>query len=499
MLLPFAGLFLTTSCLLPQSPEPRAVPTGFEEGLDRLVTEHMATEHLPGVAVVVVREGQTVFSRGWGFADLDSERMVDPERTLFRIGSVSKAVTALAVARLVDQGRLSLSDDVARFVSGIENPSEFEEPVTVWNLLTHTGGFDQVGGPSRHVYDFERPLPERRALRPSLGEWLGDHNLRRVTPAGGMFRYDTYGISLAGHVLEQVTEQSFAEAMSQELFAPLGMERSFVGVPSERFEELAVGYGWLENGYHPAAYEVYASTPASSIDATPADMGRLLQALTGGGANSNGRLLSPEATQRVLAPQYRPHPRYAGITHGFFESTTLGRDESVAIHTIGHGGMNLGFWTRFEVFTESRIGFVVVTNRDPEAGGGRIGLGTELEGFLAEQLIGELPPRELPLAAADAEVDLGQYVGRYVGGVYCHSCTEEEYALGGWRHGAPREAVLDEGRLRVDGHLYVPTAEPDVLVREDGTSELFFGRDAEGRVTYYSSPEEPSVTERLAD
>ncbi|MEO0975363.1 MAG: serine hydrolase domain-containing protein, partial [Pseudomonadota bacterium] len=85
-----------------------------------VVREVMADEHLPGVAVVVVREGRTMFSRGYGLADVARRIPVDPQATLFRIGSVSKALTALAITRLADLGQLSLEDHVADYYEGFE-------------------------------------------------------------------------------------------------------------------------------------------------------------------------------------------------------------------------------------------------------------------------------------------------------------------------------------------------------------------------------------------
>ncbi len=184
--------------------------------VDAVVQQQMADTHLPGAAVVVVLNGETVLKRGYGLADVEAGRRVDPDKTLFRIASVSKALTCLAVTRLVQEGELSLDDDVAKFSPGTRNVSSGK--------------------------------------------------LRRVTAPGLHSRYDTCGISLAGLAIEHATELSSR----------------------------------------------HATTPTSSVDSTPADMGRLLEALTGGGANSHGGLFGQATCEAVLSPQYRPHPCSGG-------------------------------------------------------------------------------------------------------------------------------------------------------------------------------------------
>ncbi len=145
-----------------------------------------------------------------------------------------------------------------------------------------------------------------------------------MSPAGEYFRYGTYGSTLAGAIIEKVTGQPYATAMRKEMFEPLGMSRSFVEADEKHLKDLALGYGFVGDRYVSQPYEVYVTTPASSVDATPADMGRLLEALTGDGANTNGRFLSPQTARTVLAPQFRPHPEFLGLSHGLRESYARG-------------------------------------------------------------------------------------------------------------------------------------------------------------------------------
>lgn len=484
----------------PLSPSPRETsPERLAAVIDAVVAEEMKATHLPGAAVVIVQRGKVLLQRGYGLADVDTGRAVDPEKTLMRIGSVSKAMTALAVRRLIDAGKLRWDQDVTRAVPGVLNPGNVEGPVTLWNLLTHTGGFDQIGGPDRHVYRFELPLEERKALRPSLGEYLSGGRLRRVTPAGQVFRYDTYGITLAGHLVEQATELPFPQAMRKTLFEPAGMDSTFIEAEGESLEKLALGYGWVDGEYVAQPYEVYVTTPASSVDATPADMGRLLIALTGGGTGPRGRLFSEEALAEILGPQYRAHPRYAGITHGLWESPSVSPPDGPGIWSVGHGGSMRGYFTQFEIFPGPGLGFFVITNRAPEAGGGDIGLGSAVMRAALAELVGEIPPAPILAADPDRQVDLEAYSGSYFNGVHCRTCTPEELALGGWARGQSIVVEPTEGGLRLGNYVYLPTAEDDVFVRNDGQSEVLFGRDAAGRVAFYVDSRGPYAMERMED
>ncbi|MEO0424219.1 MAG: serine hydrolase domain-containing protein [Pseudomonadota bacterium] len=463
-----------------------------ERAIDPVVAEVMAEEHLPGAAVVVVREGRTEVARGYGLADVAEHTAVDPHRTLFRIGSVSKALTALAITRLADLGKVSLEGNVADYYAGFEdvpNTSGSRAPVRLWHLLTHTGGFDQVGI-ARHVWQLDRPLAERKALRPSLREFLQRGNLRRVSAPGEHFRYDTYGITLTGVVIEDVTGQPYADAMQSVLFAPVGMTRTFVEVPPEFMADLATGYGYDDGKYTPAPYEVYVTTPASSIDSTPADMGRLLEVLTGDGSDA----LSRRAVLAVLAPQYRPHQGFPGITHGLFENLTA--HDRHPTRSIGHGGSMLGYHTSLTLIPSLRAGVFVVTNRDPEAGGGPISIhGRVLEAVLdVLHAPASLPTWEVP--GPGEQANLAPFAGGYAYGVFCHTCTAQEYERGGWRRGPLQEVRVEAGALIIGERSYYAAAEPGMFVRSDGRQRVYFKRDASGQVSSFSYDTSPDVFER---
>ena len=113
-----------------------------EAFLDPLVARCLDKFHVPGAVVVVVQDGQTVIAKGYGYADVGKKIPVDPDKTLFRVASVSKPFTATAVMQLVERGSINLQDYVTTYVSRLPIQRSYSEPVTIAQLLTHTAGFD---------------------------------------------------------------------------------------------------------------------------------------------------------------------------------------------------------------------------------------------------------------------------------------------------------------------------------------------------------------------
>ncbi len=463
----------------------------FDSNVDRAVQQAMKQHRVPGSAVVIVRNGKTIFNRGYGQANIERSIPVDPDKTLFRIGSISKALTLLTITRLVDDGRLKMDDDVSKIFPGIKNSHGFKEPVTIQNLLTHTSGFDQIGGRDRQVRNFDQTLAERKAARTSIADFLRANRLRRVNPAGEFYRYDTYGTTLAGAIIESRTGKAYADAMKVEMFAPLGMKNTFVEADSEHLPDLATGYEMHDGRNMPQPYEVYVTTPASSIDSTAADMGRLLEALTGKGANEHGRLFSSGTARAVLAPQFRPHPEFSGVTHGLHESFNASGQFAKPVRTVDHGGTMLGFQSQMAIIPQYNVGVFVVTNQS----GGRNPLGAAVMRAVVESLPDVPKRRAIAVPERDLERDLSEFVGDYYYGVYCHECTSEELAAGAWRRGPSRAVTSQDGALTIGNDQYLPRGD-DVFVRSDGENMVYFGRNDQQKISFFVYASSPDTFER---
>ena len=431
--------------------------------LDPILEDAMAAEHIPGAAISIVKDGKMIYSRGFGVADMESGRPVDPDRTIFRIGSITKAVTAMGLLRLIDQGRIKLDADVNEYLRDFKLEDRYGSPVTSWHLLSHTGGFDQIGA-NRNF--------EKIAKRPSLASFL-KRDLRRIRAPGRESCYDTYGISLAGYLSEAVTGQSYSDYMRREVFEPLGMSRSYVEVPEALKADLSLGYSYGDSGYGSLGYEYYASLPASSVGATVTDMAKLMTALLGDGSNKHGRLFSAEMAARVREPQFRPHPELDGFAWGFWEASWR------QLRILEHGGTMRGYSSQMYLIPDESLGIYVAVNRDGETGP-RVNLPRTVLGRLLawwySSMKGESPaPRPKPLP-----IDTTRFAGNYIGNLYCHTC----YAGEGWP--ADTDAAVIEsvgpGTIRLSTSLF-HAVEPLLFVRSDGRRKIAFFVDDQGRVT----------------
>lgn len=457
----FALLLQAGLLALTQAPDARFGPDEVWDLLDGLVPAQMERDRVPGAAVAVVMDGEIVFLEGYGSARLEPETPVSPETTLFRIGSVSKTFTCMALARALEKKQLAFDGEIAPYLGGlaIRTLGPALPPLRFWHLVTHSAGFDQIGL-DRQAMQAADQLTPRQFL---------EGRLVRVRPPGSASCYDTYAITLAGYLVEQLTGKPFARALREEIFVPLGMERTFVQAPEELRGDLALGYGLEHEELLSQPYEYYNTQPASSIDSTAHDMARWMIALLGGGDDGKERVFAPATLALLRAPQFRNHPELPGFSLGFWE------EWHGAERAVWHGGTMLGFSTRVTLFPERRLGIFSSCNRD-----GETGPYPRLNDVIADELAQRIVA---PAAARDSssspdEIDLSPFVGSYADSCYCHTCPEG--SGWGWRPFEVRAAGKDEleffgARWRAAGGL---------VFRKPGGDPAVFRADARGRITH---------------
>lgn len=211
-----------------------------EAFLDGFFAQQLEGHRIPGAAVSVVRGGEVLVAKGYGQADVEAEEPVVADETLFRIASTSKLFTATAVMHLVEEGKLDLNEDVNVYVDDVEVPDTYPgRPVTLRHLLTHTAGFEEsfTGTGARDAADVQ-----------PLGEYLSGKTPARVRPPGEAMAYSNYGISLAGHVVEEVSGIPFERYVEKNVFDPLDMESTtFAQPPAPDLRE--VGHGLRRRGH----------------------------------------------------------------------------------------------------------------------------------------------------------------------------------------------------------------------------------------------------------
>lgn len=314
--------------------------------VDSFMTARMASDRIPGAGFVFVQNGRVLMTRGYGLANVAQQRPVLPESTIWRVGSISKVFTATAVMQLVDRGAVDLDAPIDRYVRRVAIPRTYPDSVTVRQLLNHTAGFDEV-----------RPGTQAQTrdglLR--LDQFLNGR-LVRVRPPGRTTAYSTYGITLAGEMIEEVSGVTYENFLQRNIWEPLGMRRSGIDVPTTLQGDVAMGYEISGDSLVSQPWEWYHTAPASSINATVADIGRFLIAQLAPAGVAAARILSDSALREMHRQQVTMHPSIPGYALGFYE------DYVGDLRVLEHGGNTAGFSALMVLIPSENAGFFVVNH-----------------------------------------------------------------------------------------------------------------------------------------
>jgi CubicO group peptidase (beta-lactamase class C family) len=462
--------------LLPARSQPQGPsdPAELEAFLDELFAKHMDEYHIAGAAVAVVKDGKLYFAKGYGYADLDKGIPVDPEQTIFAVGSVGKVFTWTAVMQLAEQGKLDLEADVNTYLD-FRIPDTYPQPITLKHLMTHMSGFEEkwVGSV---VSDADDRVPAR--------EWLVSHLARRVRPPGDCIAYSNYNAMLAGYIVERVSGQPYDQYIQEHILDPLGMLHSTAQspMPADLRPYASVGYTYLDGAFQvpPDFMSQPALVPSGGHQASVTDMARFMIAhlKDGRGSNENipeARILEETTMQQMHSTLYTPDPRFLGIAYGFFDFSYNGQ------RTIGHRGYSAPMHSLLLLLPDQNLGVFVNYN---SAGGGNIA--DPHVGFQKAFYDHYFPaPAVEPLQPpADFAERAGRFVGIYRQTAFPYTSFQKVGSL----FGGQTAVVSDSG----DGTLLFSTdfgegrfveVEPLYFRQVDGPRSAVFREDDRGRLT----------------
>jgi CubicO group peptidase (beta-lactamase class C family) len=356
-----AGAAATPPPLPAQAPDPAAAIARVERGLlpalevegrprgPYTLEERMRHHGVPGVSIAVMDGGRIVWAKGYGVEEAGTDRPVTAA-TLFQAASISKPVAALGALRLVDGGRLTLDDDVNRWLrSWRVPPSEAANgrAVTLRGLLTHTGGLTVHGFPGYASRD-EAPG--------TVGVLRGDGNTAAVlvdTEPGTLWRYSGGGYTVMQLLVEEVIGEPFADAMRRLVLEPLGMRRSTFEQPLPPGLRPHAAAGHAADGSAVSGrFHTYPEMAAAGLWTTPADLLRYARGVHAAYDGENGAVLSPGLARAMLT---------AGM--GGYGLGPVVEGDGDALR-FSHGGANRGFRAQFVSFARGGRGVAVMTNSD---------------------------------------------------------------------------------------------------------------------------------------
>lgn len=363
---------------------------GLADFVDGVMAQQIATREVAGAVVTVVYRDKVLFSRGYGFADIDKGIAVDGQQALFRPGSVSKMFTWTALLQQVEAGRVDLDADVNKYLD-FQIPAYEGQPIRVRDLLSHTPGMSDVGG-------LTAPTPDK--IQPYV-EWMKTHIPARLWRPGTETSYSNYGSVLAGYIVERVSGEAFPDYVEKHIFAPLGMNSTTFRepLPAALAPRMASGYQVKDGRLVAEPFELFSPVmPAGSGTSSGPDMARFMMAMMNGGALGKARILKPASVKLLMTNSVANAPGLPGMAHGFFVVREKGP------RMVGHGGNTGDFHSNMILAPEAGLGFFISETGGEGSYGGR----TEL----TEAIIGRLfPVAPAPRVAAPANetLPLGAY------------------------------------------------------------------------------------------
>ena len=460
-----------------------------EAFLDDFFATTMEQYHIAGAAMAVVKDGKVFFTKGYGYKDIANGIPVDPEETMFRVGSNTKPFTWTAVMQLAEQGKADLDADVNTYLD-FRVPDTFPQPITLKHLMTHTSGFGERWLESL-VSDDSELISER--------EWLVSNMPARIFAPGEAVGYSNYNAMLAGYIVSRISGQPYSQYIQEHILDPLGMSHSTATSPAppELQAHLSGGYVHAEGGFEP--FPKYQSQPAGFpsgvISATVTDMARFMIAELDYGRYSDkeipeARILQESTARQMRDTPYPIDPHLRGMTHAFADVTDNG------VWTLGHQGYFPPMGSQILLLPNQRLGiFFAVNTRDSGP------LTTQHTGFQRAFFDHYFPATEAehiePLT--DFAGRAHRYVGLYRRTSYPPSTPDKVADLFGaftYTVSAPGDGTLI---VSLEGfQLRFIEVEPLYFRQTDGSSSLVFFENDQGRITRFYTDFTPQYSAERA-
>lgn len=356
IILSFIFLFSWTAAAFAAVDEtPSGIPLSeIEYFIDDYMAQYIGKTS-PGAAVVLVKDGKIIFSKGYGCADIEKGTMVDAAGTVFEYGSISKLFVHTTIMRLSEQGKIDLHADIRKYLpEGFLEKLNYDDPITMLHIMNHTAGFED------YLFDLLFTTPEDL---PTLEQSLRESQPMQVYKPGTVCAYSNYAVSLAAYIAQQITGQDFYEYVNDTIFLPLNMDNTSAHPTLEDKPELmdikANGYMQKKGGFRPGGWSYVPLYPVGSVNGTAEDLARFAIALM----PENGQespLFDKRATlDQMFSQSYALGPQVTGFAHGFIEWDGEYRG-------VGHGGNTIAFSSQFNIVPEERFGVIVLTNAAAE-------------------------------------------------------------------------------------------------------------------------------------
>ncbi|HZZ65719.1 MAG TPA: serine hydrolase domain-containing protein [Candidatus Baltobacteraceae bacterium] len=470
--LTLVAALLGPSLTLAAASAPPAVSQGdLAPFFDGMVPYAIAAGDIAGAGIIVVREGKIIFSKGYGFADVAKRSPVIPDKTLFRPGSVSKLFTWTAVMQQVQAGKLNLDTDVNTYLD-FKIPPKFGKPITLRNLMTHTGGFEET---ARDL------LLEKRSQLFPIREYLIRRMPNRIYPPGEIIAYSNYGATLAGYIVQRVSGEPFASYVAKHILIPLKMNHStFVQpLPPRLAPLLASGYD-VASSEKAAGFEFVEPAPAGALSSTLTDMAHFMLAYLDNGREAGATILNPATIREMFTLQVAPAPGMNGYDLGFYQENRNGQ------MIVGHGGDTNVFHSDLHLLPKQHVGIFMSFNSVGKAGAVEK-VRTEIFRHFLDRYYPYSPPAEATVASAKR--DAGRVSGWYQSSRRIERALRFIYALGQTSVAARPDNTIEVSMLTgpADNPLRWREVGPLYYREVNGQSHLKFTAAPDGSIISWTT------------
>ena len=422
--------------------------------VDDFVREQMKKRRVPGLSLAIIQDGKIIKAKGYGVIAKGSKTAVTPS-TLFQAGSISKSVAAMGALRLVEQGKLSLDDNVnVRLTSWRVPENEFtkDKKVTLRGILSHTAGLTVHGFPGYEI----------GGVVPSVVQILDGVKPTNTAPIrvdfvpGSQWRYSGGGYTIMQQMIQDITGTPYPQFMHETVLKPLGMNESTYAQPppEERAKLTATGH-YSDRNLVKGRWHVYPEMAAAGLWTTPSDLARFAMGVQDAYAGKSGAILSQDTARQMLTNQKNND----GL--GVF-LTGSGRGLR-----FGHGGRDEGFDASLFACAETGQGVAIMINANDNTR-----MVSRITDFIAREYKWPDAP-SAPVARQAAKVDqqtLDAYAGRY------EFANNQMLTLA---VGKGRLFTLADG---LEDEEFVPASD-SVFLSVEQDAQITFTRDGSGMVT----------------
>ena len=423
--------------------------------MDSIAEVHIETNNTTGIAYALVQNGELITTKGHGLADIN-ENIPFSSKTSFRIASVTKLFTATAVMQLHSKGLVELHRDIRHYLPNFNYTSIDGDSLTLFNLLTHTGGFE------------DKNL-ERRTKDPSeqisLEEYLYNEMPKRVAKAGETFAYSNHGLALAGLIVEKVSGQAYYDFVQTELLSPLKMANSTFDV--RKATNFAKSYKKEGEQWETVPYDYIHTKPSSMLISTAEDMARFMNFHLQAASKNDGSLISNASFSEMHRQQFTHHSQLPGVAVGFFEAQQNG------LRLLRHGGTTTSYGSFLCLIPEKGIGIFITHNGGDES--------------LSKEMVGQFINRFFPGTHSEPTwdkntlTDLSEINGEYVMNRFSHTTIEKLNLLFAYK---VKIEVSGDSSISLWGQEFKEIA-PLLFENANENWKIGFGKNRKGEIVWF--------------